>query len=193
MVAQKEELIVFVDESGEPTGETGTKLESHNLQTKLHLGFSCYIFNEVGKFLVTQRAQTKKMLPGTWTNSIGGHVMPGESMEDAIKRRAKSAVGLSVYDISCILPSYRYKTPPYDGVVENEFCPVYVARTKGRVTQNADEVAAHYWASWTDYVVKMEHEPQIFSYWAKNQYAKLNNSPTFNAYLSSLSQEGKSN
>ncbi len=32
------ELIVFVDEDGQPTGETGPKLESHTDKTRLTLG-----------------------------------------------------------------------------------------------------------------------------------------------------------
>ena len=53
---QEPELIVFVDENGHPTGETGPKLESHHADTKLHLAFSCYIFrNKDKKFLVTKK------------------------------------------------------------------------------------------------------------------------------------------
>jgi len=39
----KVEEVVFVDESGEPTGEIGPKLAGHAADTKLHLAFSCYI------------------------------------------------------------------------------------------------------------------------------------------------------
>ena len=46
---QELEQIVFVDESGQPTGESGPKLASHTANTKLHLAFSCYIFRKSDK------------------------------------------------------------------------------------------------------------------------------------------------
>src|SRR4026207_710448 len=97
------EQIVFVGENGKPTGEVGPKLESHTNNTKLHLAFSCYIFRKSDKkFLVTQRALSKKVWPGVWTNSVSGHPMPKEAMEDAIRRRAQYEVGLEQLDeISC--------------------------------------------------------------------------------------------
>lgn len=58
------ELIVLVDEDGHEIG-TAPKLTSHHLHTPLHKAFSCYIFDEdEGRFLVTQRALSKKVWPG---------------------------------------------------------------------------------------------------------------------------------
>jgi len=188
MGATEKEQIVFVDESGTPTGEVGPELASHTDKTKRHLAFSCYIFNKTGKFLVTRRALEKKVWPGVWTNSVCGHPGPGEKIEDAIKRRAAFELGINISRITCILPTFRYKTPPYNGIIENEFCPVFVASTRDSVVQNPAEVMDHYWIAWADYVIKMEHEPENFSYWAKKQYPKLSSSPGFNAFLASLSQ-----
>ena len=89
MANPNQELIVYVDENGIPTGETAPKLDAHTLNTRLHAAFSCYIFNDQGEFLVTRRALTKKVWPGVWTNSVCGHPGPGESNESAIIRRAK--------------------------------------------------------------------------------------------------------
>src|SRR5687767_11740101 len=101
---QETEQIVFVDESGTPTGEIGPKLASHGADTRLHLAFSCYIFrNGDGNFLVTQRALSKKVWPGVWTNSVCGHPAPGEAMENAIRRRAAYEVGIkNLRDITVV-------------------------------------------------------------------------------------------
>ncbi|MBX6334789.1 isopentenyl-diphosphate Delta-isomerase [Candidatus Saccharibacteria bacterium] len=169
------ELIVFVDEDGQPTGETGPKLESHTDKTRLHLAFSCYIFRKHdNKFLVTQRALSKKVWPGVWTNSVCGHPMPGEAMEDAIRRRAKFELGIGqLDDIRCVLPKYRYMTPPYNGIIENEFCPVFVAYADEESTPNPDEVEVHKWLEWREYVHMLEEQQDIMSYWAKDQYKQL--------------------
>ena len=169
------EQVVFVDESGTPTGETGPKLESHTADTKLHLAFSCYIFRKSDKkFLVTQRALSKKVWPGVWTNSVCGHPMPGEAAEDAIRRRAQYEVGISeLENVSCVLPKYRYTTPPYNGIIENEFCPVFIAWTEQEPKPNADEVEAYKWLSWGEYVAMLDDSSVGTSYWANDQYKQL--------------------
>jgi isopentenyl-diphosphate delta-isomerase len=175
------EQIVFVDEQGNPTGETGPKLASHTAQTKLHLAFSCYIFRRSDNaFLLTPRALSKKVWPGVWTNSVCGHPAPGEAIEDAIKRRAGYEIGITdLQDIQVMLPNYRYTTPPNNGIIENEFCPVYVAYTDSEPVPNYDEVEEYHWLTWKDYVRRLEHQPDTMSYWAKDQYKQLRSLPFF--------------
>ncbi len=175
-----EEQIVFVNEDGTPTGETGPKLASHTANTKMHLAFSCYIFRTSDhKFLLTQRALTKKVWPGVWTNSVCGHPAPGEKMEDAIRRRADFELGIkNLQTIQVLLPQYRYTTPPYNGIIENEFCPVYLAYVDDELfTPNSAEVEAFEWLSWADYVAKLTDpkNEEIMSYWTKDQYKQLKN------------------
>jgi isopentenyl-diphosphate delta-isomerase len=164
-----------VDEKGVPTGEIGPKLASHTAHTKLHLAFSCYIFRRSdNKFLMTQRAFSKKVWPGVWTNSICGHPAPGETMENAIRRRTAYELGLAdIQDITVVLPQYRYTTPPYNGIIENEFCPVYVAYTDTEPQPNVAEVEAYEWLSWLSYTHRLQSSPDIMSYWAKDQFAQL--------------------
>jgi isopentenyl-diphosphate delta-isomerase len=169
------EEIVFVDESGQPTGETGPKLASHTAATKLHLGFSCYIFRASDNaFLMTQRATSKRVWPGVWTNSVCGHPGPGETVVDAIQRRALFELGIKQLDnLTCILPDYRYTTPPYQGIIENEFCPVFVAYTGAEIRPNLDEVAAYRWLSWPSYAARLCDQADQMSYWTKDQYPWL--------------------
>lgn len=177
------EQVVFVDKNGKPTGEVGPKLASHTAHTKLHLGFSCYIFRKSDhRFLLTQRAVSKKVWPGVWTNSVCGHPAPGETVEDAIRRRAKDELGLKHLEaLQCVLPNYTYKTPPFKGVIENEFCPVFVAFTDDTVHPNPDEVEMYRWLSWDEYVAMLTDPAHAdkMSYWAKDQYEHLATSPAF--------------
>jgi isopentenyl-diphosphate delta-isomerase len=179
------EQIVFVNEDGTPTGEVGPKLESHTAATKLHLAFSCYIFRPSdNRFLVTQRALTKKVWPGVWTNSVCGHPAPGESIEDAIRRRAKEELGIkAIISITCVLPTYRYTTPPYNSIVENEFCPVYVAWVSADVQRNPYEVETFEWLEWREYVQMLTDGRYTISYWAKDQYQQLKDREPFKSLL----------
>lgn len=176
-----EELIVLLDENLHEIGSV-PKLPSHHLHTPLHKAFSCYIFNRRGEFLVTQRALSKKVWPGVWTNSVCGHPAPSESFERAIVRRARDELGMTVQNIQAALPNYRYKTPPFNGIIENEFCPVFVARLQSQTQVNPAEVEAIRWTPWLDYLQDVAARPDDYSYWAKDQLKQLRNHPLIKQY-----------
>lgn len=178
------EYVVYVDETGKPTGETAEKLSAHHENTKLHLAFSCYVFDEQNQLLVTQRALRKKVWPGVWTNSVCGHPAPGEAMEDAIARRLQYELGMKVADLTLVLPNYRYTTPPFNGIIENEFCPVFVARKATDPKPNPEEVEDHKWMKWDDFTAAAQADTDdVWSWWCKDQLALLNQSREFRAFI----------
>ena len=168
-----QELIVLVDDAGLPIGEV-EKYSSHHANTPLHNAFSCYVFNEKGEFLATQRAHSKKVWPDVWTNTVCGHPAPGESIIDAMKRRLNYELGMTADDFKVLLPDYRYKTPPYNGIIENEICPVYIARATSQPVPNPAEVEDYKWMKWDDYVSACETDTgDIWSWWCKDQLKHL--------------------
>ena len=187
MTKQKEELIVLLDENYNEI-DVAPKLASHHRYTPLHKAFSCYVFDNEGRFLVTQRAKSKKVWPGVWTNSVCGHPAPGESYEDAIARRAKDELGMSLTDIVCILPTYRYHTPPYEGVVENEFCPVFAARLASLPRPNPKEVEELRWMTWEEYATDLVTRADEYSFWAKDQFKQLKDNQDLPGYSRQISK-----
>ena len=142
------ELIVLVDEDGTAVG-TAPKSTSHHARTPLHLAFSAYVFDSRGRFLLTRRALSKQTWPGTWTNSCCGHPMPGESNEQALRRRLDFELGLQAEEVVELLPDFRYRAE-LDGVVENEICPVFGVRVSGEPTLRPSEVEQSRWLDWDD-------------------------------------------
>lgn len=185
----RQDKIIFVDEHGQFTGETGPKLDSHNATTKLHLAFSCYVFNNQGEFLVTQRAFSKKVWPGVWTNSVCGHPAPGEEIIDAIKRRLDYELGMSAKEIQVLLPKYMYRTPPYNGIIEHEFCPVYIALATSEPQPNPEEVAEYKWMSWKEFVQQAENDADdAYSWWCKDQLKHIKHHPMIETYAKGIAK-----
>lgn len=180
-----QELIVYVDKRGTPTGETAPKLEAHTANTRLHSAFSCYIFNDQGKLLVTQRALSKKVWPGVWTNSVCGHPVPDERREDAVLRRTEYELGMAIKDLTVVLPEYSYKTPPFNGIIEHEFCPVYVARLVTDPQPNSEEVEDYRWLDWDEFAARAKNDTEdVWSYWCKDQIKQLEKATTLSDFIS---------
>lgn len=178
------EYVVYVDENGKPTGETAEKFFAHHDHTKLHLAFSCYVFDDRNQLLVTQRALSKKVWPGVWTNSVCGHPALNEAMDDAITRRLQYELGMEVRDLTLVLPTYRYKTPPFKGIIENEFCPVFVARKVTNPNPNSDEVEAYKWMQWKEFVSAAQADTaDVWSWWCKDQLILLSQNKQFKDFI----------
>lgn len=162
------ELVILLDEEGSEIG-TADKASVHTSDTPLHLAFSCHIFNAAGHVLITRRALSKKTWPGVWTNSACGHPGPGETMPDAIRRRAQDELGLELDDIREALPHFRYRAVDASGVVENEICPVFVAHTSRDPSPDAAEVCEWRWVNPAALVRSVENTPFTFSPWLVEQ------------------------
>ncbi len=173
---------MLVDEHGRPTG-TAEKWSSHHAETPLHLAFSCYVFDSAGAFLMTRRAQTKKVWPGVWTNSACGHPAPRESFDDAIQRRLRYELGMTASDIEVVLPEHLYRAPPFAGIVEYEFCPVFVARQASEPEPNPIEVGACAWIDWDEFTARaLADTDDEYSWWCKNQLRELVGHPLIERY-----------
>ena len=179
----KDQLIVLVDEKGDPIG-IAPKLASHHDHTPLHLAFSVYIFNSAGNLLVTKRATVKKVWPSVWTNSCCGHPMPDESFECAIKRRANYELGIKVKSIQKLVGNYRYITPPNNGIIENEFCPIFIATTTDTPRINYEEVDDYKWMKLSEFIKgASDDKVDKYSWWCKDQIKYLVGNQVFIKYL----------
>jgi isopentenyl-diphosphate delta-isomerase len=165
-----QELVVLVNDNNKEIG-TMPKLEAHTAHTPLHRAFSVYVFNKKGKFLLTQRAKSKKVFPGVWTNTCCGHPGPGEKTVDAITRRLQFELGLVPEKITIVSPKYRYRAE-MNGIVENEICPVYTAIVSSEPKANPKEVEAYEWIDWKEFLIRLDKTSEKYSPWCKEQ-AKL--------------------
>jgi len=170
------EQVVLLAEDGSAIG-TAPKAEVHHADTPLHLAFSCYVFDEAGRFLLTQRARHKPTFGGVWTNSACGHPAPGEPIEDAVRRRVGQELGVTLDDLRLVLPKFRYRAVMDNGVTENEMCPVFVATTRDAVRLDPEEVDDHEWVDWPSFRAGVLDGSRDVSVWCVEQVAALPEDP----------------
>ncbi|MEZ5452394.1 MAG: isopentenyl-diphosphate Delta-isomerase [Thiothrix sp.] len=166
------EEVVLVDAGNAVLG-TMPKHLVHTLHTPLHRGFSAFIFNPQGKLLLQQRSFSKLTWPGFWSNSCCGHPALGESVTEAIQRRAWVELGIQVHDLQEALPDFHYCCE-HQGVVENEICPVWLARTADEPHPDPLEVATTCWSGWGDFMRLLKADSVgHYSPWCKLESALL--------------------
>jgi len=158
------ELVILVDEQNREIG-TADKDTVHTSSTPLHRAFSLFLFNAKNELLLTQRSPTKKTFPGIWTNTVCGHLLPGETASTSAKRRLKEELGITASKISEVAP-YRYRFADYNGIVENEICPILITYSNAYPQPNPQEIATWKWIPWRAFLQEIAAAPTQYSPWS---------------------------
>lgn len=174
-VGAAEELVVLLDGRRRPIGSQ-LKSEVHHGETPLHLAFSAHVLDDDDNTLLTRRAITKRTWPGVWSNACCGHPAPGEDPVQAVARRLASELGMVARSVSLALADFAYQARDSGGIVENEVCPVYLARVSGRrpsPVPDPGEVAEWAWLERSEASVLARRHPWLLSPWSVLQFAEL--------------------
>jgi isopentenyl-diphosphate delta-isomerase len=171
-VGRGPELVVLVDDQGRPIG-AAPKSEVHHAATPLHLAFSCWVFDDQRRTLLTQRAAGKGTWPGAWTNAFCGHPAPGEAVRDAVHRRAKAELGTLVSEPEPLLADFRYRAVMDDGTVENEICPVFGVHLMAPLAPNPAEVGDFRWVRIAELTDLVDQDVDVYSPWMREQFGLL--------------------
>lgn len=158
-----QEFVILVDSNDNEIGSM-EKMKTHE-QKLLHRAFSVLIFNDKNELLLQQRAIDKYHSGGLWTNTCCSHPRPGESVEDAAKRRLQEEMGFEcelkkVFD-------FIYKADFENGLTEHEFDHVLTGRFSGEPVINKAEVENWKYISIDDLNQNMQDHPEEYTPWFK--------------------------
>lgn len=87
------ELIDIYNASGEKIG-TAERAAAHGDNSLLHRAAHVLVFSADGRLLLQKRAVTKRIQPGKWDASVGGHLAAGEDYLTGARRELAEELGL---------------------------------------------------------------------------------------------------
>ncbi len=89
----KDEIFEIFDEHDCLTG-TAKRSECHGNPRLIHRTVHVVVYHPDGRILLQRRSMNKDIQPGKWDTAVGGHVMPGETYEDAAVREMAEELGV---------------------------------------------------------------------------------------------------
>ncbi len=175
-MTQNQESVVLVNSAGEnllgPAGAVLTmdKMEAHRKGT-LHRAISVFVFNEAGELLLQRRALTKYHSPGKWSNTCCTHPRLNETPSAAAGRRLKEEMGL-VCDLSEVF-TFSYQTEVGDGLIENEFDHVFIARCPQAPHPDPEEVCEWKWSTLETIQKDIQQNPDTYTVWFRSLFPEI--------------------
>lgn len=175
------EYIDVLDENGVPTGEIATRQEIYKLGL-WHRVVLIAIVSKEKKVLLQQRQDNKKIYPGMWDISVGGHVDSGETSLLAGIREIEEEVGIPISPTISIkrfqyILSYRFSNAFENGMIDNQFDDFFIVELDSFANEieikfQQDEVKAVKWVSLQELKELIKNDPSLVS---RPLYPILNN------------------
>ena len=88
-----DEIFEIVDEDNNIIG-TALRRECHGNPELCHRTAHVIVLNNSGDILLQKRSKDKDIQPGKWDTAVGGHLMVGETFEQAAAREMNEELGI---------------------------------------------------------------------------------------------------
>lgn len=170
VVSSDDEPLILVDENDRQIG-TLDKASCHDGTGTLHRAFSLFVFNSQGETLLQRRHLDKRLWPGYWSNGCCSHPREGESIHEAVVRRATQELGLEIEPR--FLFKFQYRVSFQDIGAEFELCSVFVCATRQDPHVNASEIEDWRWIAPDELDREIEAKPSSFTPWLMIEWNRL--------------------
>jgi isopentenyldiphosphate isomerase len=129
-----EEWFPVVDEEGNTTGKALRSVCHNGKSMLLHPVVHLHLFNTKGELFLQKRVKTKDIQPGKWDTSVGGHVNPAETPDEALMREAREELGINNF-----IPEF-LKKYVWESSRERELVNSYLTISDEVPVINTDEI-----------------------------------------------------
>ena len=155
------DFVILVDHDDREVG-TEEKLKAHQ-RGVLHRAVSAFLIDAEGRHLLQRRAAGKYHSEGLWSNACCSHPFPGEAVPDAVSRRLREEMGVTV-PLTPLL-RYTYRAELDNGLIEHEVDHVFIGRFDGVPTPDPAEVSEWRWVAPDALDAEMALAPGNFTAW----------------------------
>ncbi|MEE4115580.1 MAG: NUDIX domain-containing protein [Marinilabiliaceae bacterium] len=118
-----EEWLPLCDEEGNISGKELRSVCHNGKSMLLHPVVHLHVFNGDGALFLQKRAMHKDVQPGRWDTAVGGHVDPGESIEEALLRESSEELGLEGFGYE-LLRKYTWESDVERELVHSFKCTI---------------------------------------------------------------------
>ena len=132
---------------GQATGKTAERDQVHS-QGLWHAAIDIWLINDKNKLLLQKRAQNKDSYPNLWEVSCSGHILSGETPEQAAVRELYEELGLTIEpsQLKKLFQTTECYTLNNGTFINNEYKTVFLLPTTETDFQfNDGEVTAIKW------------------------------------------------
>lgn len=121
------ELFDVLDENGMYTGGIANRQICHE-EGMRHKAVAVFIINSKNQVLLQRRSEKKKMWPGLWDISAGGHVLTGEFGYQAAIREVKEEIGIDITEKDMIFIGATISETFNSGYSDRHFNEYYIVK-----------------------------------------------------------------
>ena len=171
IVSSESEELILVDKDDNEIGYA-SKADAHDGGGILHRAFSLFLFNDAGELLLQQRAPSKRLWGGFWSNSCCSHPRRGESLAVATSRRLLDELTFEA-ELEYVY-RFSYVAEFGDAGSENELCHVFLGKASPEIRPNDSEIAAVRFVRAAALAREFDQHPERFTPWFKQEWAELN-------------------
>jgi isopentenyl-diphosphate delta-isomerase type 1 len=133
---REDELLDLVDGQNRVIGVV-RRGDCHGDPTRRHRAVHVFVVNARGDMLLQKRARTKRIQPGRWDTSVGGHVCHGETYEQAAVKEIEEELGICIGDARAL--TWRHDHV-WRSAVETEHVRTFMLAHEGPFSFQASEI-----------------------------------------------------
>lgn len=166
------EYFETIDEEGRPTGLVA-RPDVHR-KGLWHRSINLFLFHPDGRVYLQRRSENKDVWPCAWDLSVGEHLKPGETVEQAARRGLEEELSIRGVEVERWGPEMRFRTIDEEkGIHDYEVQQCFRAVYDGEVRPAADEVAEVRLMTVEELKDRIDKEPERFTPWLRHCVEKL--------------------